>query len=65
MLDLCERIRGLVGAEVAPRHEENRAGDVRDSQASIDLAREHLGYTGSVSLDEGLARTVAWYRERA
>ena len=65
VLELCERIRGLVGARVAPRHDQTRAGDVRDSQASIELAREHLGYTGSVSLDEGLARTVAWYRDRA
>jgi nucleoside-diphosphate-sugar epimerase len=63
--ELCERIRHLVGAEVRPRHDESRAGDVRHSQAAVDLAREHLGYTGSVSLDDGLERTVAWYRERA
>ncbi|MFO7609195.1 MAG: SDR family oxidoreductase [Candidatus Krumholzibacteriia bacterium] len=62
--ELCERIRVLVGAEVRPRHEENRAGDVRHSQAAVDLAREHLGYTGSVSLDDGLEQTVAWYRKR-
>ncbi|MBE0564656.1 MAG: SDR family oxidoreductase [Krumholzibacteria bacterium] len=63
--ELCERIRRLVGSEVQPRHEADRAGDVRHSQATVDLAREHLGYTGSVSLDDGLGRTVAWYRDRA
>ena len=63
--DLCARIRRLTGAEVEPRHDEGRPGDVRHSQAAVDLAREHLGYVGSVSLDEGLERTVAWYRARA
>lgn len=65
VLDLCHRIRDLLGATVEPVHEENRSGDVRHSQASVDLAREHLGYTGSVDLDEGLRRTVAWYVDQA
>jgi UDP-glucose 4-epimerase len=61
VLDLCQRIAGLLGATVPPVHEEARSGDVRHSQAAVDLAREHLGYVGSVDLDEGLKRTVAWY----
>jgi len=62
--DLCGKIRRLTGASVEPRHVDGRAGDVRHSQAAVDLAREHLDYVGSVSLDEGLERTVAWYRDR-
>ncbi len=38
---------------------------MRDSQADITLARELLGYQPTVSFDEGLRRTVAWYRETA
>jgi UDP-glucose 4-epimerase len=64
VLDLCQRISDLLGVDIPPLHDEQRGGDVRHSQASVDLAREHLDYTGSVSLDEGLRRTVAWYRER-
>lgn len=63
--ELCARIRALVGAACEPRHEKARAGDVRHSQASIDLARRFLDYQGCVGLDEGLARTVNWYRSRA
>ncbi len=63
--DLCLRIRDLVGSEIAPVHEETRAGDVRHSQADISLAKEYLDYEGSVDLDEGLARTVDWYRDNA
>ncbi len=60
--DLCLRIRDLVGAEIDPIHDESRPGDVRHSQASVELARKYLDYEGSVSLDEGLQRTVKWYQ---
>ena len=40
-----------------------RPGDVKDSQADISKARRLLGYGPSVSFEEGLARTVAWYRD--
>jgi nucleoside-diphosphate-sugar epimerase len=63
--DLCLKIRGLVGSDVEPRYDAARAGDVQHSQADVRLAREHLGYEGRVDLDEGLRRTVAWYREQA
>ncbi len=61
--DLCLQIRNLLGSEIEPVHDETRAGDVRHSQAAIDLAKEYLGYEGSVSLDEGLQLTVNWYRD--
>jgi nucleoside-diphosphate-sugar epimerase len=61
--DLCLRIRDLVGSDIDPEYDESRPGDVKHSQASIDLAREFLDYKGRISLDEGLARTVAWYKE--
>lgn len=62
--DLCLKIRDLVGAQVMPRYETERAGDVKHSQADVSLAREQLGYVGSVDLDDGLRRTVAWYRDK-
>ena len=48
--------------DVEPVFDESRPGDVRDSQADITKARTLLGYEPSVSLQEGLGRTVAWYR---
>ncbi len=55
-------VRDLVGASVKPTYAEPRAGDVRDSQADITKARTLLGYAPHVSLEEGLEKTVAWYR---
>jgi UDP-N-acetylglucosamine/UDP-N-acetyl-alpha-D-glucosaminouronate 4-epimerase len=63
--ELWRRIAAAVGAEVEPLFDAPRAGDVRHSVASIDRARERLGYSPVVNLDEGLRRTIAYYRERA
>jgi UDP-N-acetylglucosamine/UDP-N-acetyl-alpha-D-glucosaminouronate 4-epimerase len=35
---------------------------VRDSQADISKAQRLLGYQPIVSFEEGLRRTVEWYR---
>ena len=59
---LFRTIRDLVGASVEPIYMETRAGDVRDSQADISKARRLLGYEPVVSFEDGLEKTVAWYR---
>lgn len=41
-----------------------RAGDIRDSLADVTAAREAFGYRPLVGFEEGLRRTVAWYREQ-
>jgi nucleoside-diphosphate-sugar epimerase len=60
--ELLRTMTRLVGATVEPIYEAPRAGDVRDSQADITLARERLGYRPLVHLEEGLRRTLDWYR---
>jgi nucleoside-diphosphate-sugar epimerase len=60
---LFETMKRLVGATVDPVYAETRAGDVSDSQADIALAREILGYEPTVSFEDGLERTVDWYRK--
>ena len=59
---LFQTIRDLVGARVDPIYVDPRPGDVRDSQADIEKARRLLGYEPAVSFDEGLKKTVEWYR---
>ena len=55
-------MRKLIGADVEPNYAESRAGDVRDSQADIGKARKLLGYQPIVSFEDGLKKTVDWYR---
>ena len=62
--DLCTAIAAELGSELAPEHAPPRAGDVRHSLASLERARDWLGYAPEVTWREGLSRTVAWYRAR-
>ena len=55
-------LKELIGADVTPIYGPPREGDVRDSQADNTLAREFLGFDAKVTIEEGLRRTVEWYR---
>ena len=59
---LFRTIRQFVGAQVEPIYATPRAGDVKDSQADISKACRLLGYQPIVSFEEGLEKTIAWYR---
>ena len=59
---LFEAMRQMIGASVQPKYAPSRPGDVRDSQADITKARRLLGYEPIVSFEDGLQRTVDWYR---
>ena len=61
--ELVRHINTHAGTSIEPEYGPVRAGDVPHSQADITLARRVLGYEPQVSFEEGLARTVAWYRE--
>lgn len=46
-----------------PIYRDFRAGDIRHSNANIDLAQELLGYEPTHTLEEGLRESIAWYIE--
>jgi len=56
---LLKKITGYLG-EV--RYGPERAGDVKHSLADLSRSRKYLGYQPQVELEEGLRRTVDWYR---
>ncbi|MFY9558128.1 MAG: SDR family oxidoreductase [Blastocatellia bacterium] len=64
LLDLLAKLKELIGSGVEPIHEPARAGDVRDSQASVQAAERALGYRVVIDFDEGVRRTVEWYRNQ-
>ncbi len=55
-------LQELIGSDVTPIYGPPREGDVRDSQAANHLARDLLGFDAEVTTEEGLRRTVEWYR---
>jgi UDP-glucose 4-epimerase len=64
LLELLQAIGDAAGRRVAPIFGPPRAGDIVHSQADITVAREAFGYEPIASFHEGIARTVAWYREQ-
>jgi len=44
-----------------PIYRDFRAGDIRHSNANIELASELLGYEPTHTLEEGLQESIAWY----
>jgi UDP-N-acetylglucosamine/UDP-N-acetyl-alpha-D-glucosaminouronate 4-epimerase len=61
LLDLVRHIERIVGRPVHPVHGPARAGDVKHSLASIELARARIGYAPQVGIEEGLRRAAAAY----
>jgi nucleoside-diphosphate-sugar epimerase len=59
---LFEGMRDAVGSRLEVKYGPTRHGDVKDSLADITRARTLLGYEPSVSLEEGLKKTIEWYR---
>ncbi len=57
--DLLQKIEGV---RLPPHFAAQRAGDVRDSQADTTAVRRDLGHQPKFTFEEGLRRTLAWYR---
>jgi nucleoside-diphosphate-sugar epimerase len=64
--ELLRVMNRVIGTDLHAVYKGPRAGDVRDSQADITKAKDLLGYTPIVSLEDGLRQTLDWCRaERA
>src|SRR5713226_2503021 len=57
-----ELLKPLTGYAGSIKYGPERGGDIKHSLADITLAQKHLGYKPLVSFEEGLRRTVDWYR---
>lgn len=63
--ELYAILQQLTGFSNPPLYKGARAGDVHDSLADISAAEKALGYKNLVEFNEGLRRTVDWYRQEA
>jgi UDP-N-acetylglucosamine 4-epimerase len=61
--ELYAALAAQVGSSVKPVYGPPRPGDVKHSMAAIDRIQRELGYSVSVSFEEGIERTVRWYRD--
>jgi UDP-glucose 4-epimerase len=57
-------LQGLTGYSGEPIYAAERGGDIKHSLADISKAQAALGYKTKVDFEEGLRKTVEWYREK-
>jgi nucleoside-diphosphate-sugar epimerase len=62
--ELLELIEQVTGRSIRREHRPSRAGDVRDSLASLQRATDRIGYLPDVRLLDGLRRTWEWFAKR-
>jgi nucleoside-diphosphate-sugar epimerase len=62
LLELVRSLQVILQKNLEPEFGPAREGDVKDSQADILKARKLLGLDPQVSFEEGLRRTVTWFR---
>ncbi len=60
--ELVEKINIQLGVHVNPIYKEERKGDVKHSLADITKAKNLLNYTPRVNFDEGLRKTIEFYK---
>jgi len=62
---LYSKLKDIVGASIEPIYDKPRPGDVRHSQAAITAIQRDLAYVPLVGFEEGLKRTVDWFRNES
>jgi nucleoside-diphosphate-sugar epimerase len=60
--EVWQHLQKIEGVDIDPLYAPPREGDVRDSQADTTAARADLGHAPKFTLEEGLRRTLGWYR---
>ncbi len=63
VVDLVRRVLALVGSDLEPEILNEATNEIREQRLSAARAREELGWRPLFSLDEGLRRTIDWYRD--
>jgi len=62
--ELVKGLNGIMNMDIEPLYTHPRPGDVRHSQADISRAGKVLGYKVEVNFEEGLKKTVEWFRKK-
>jgi len=64
VLELVDTLNNILNKDIKPQLEPVRPGDVFRTLADISKAKERLGYQPEVDFEQGLIRTVDWFRKQ-
>ena len=62
LLDLLDALERIQGKPIRRKHGDDRTGDVKHSQASVEKAKALMGFETAIGFQEGLQLTLDWYR---
>jgi UDP-glucuronate decarboxylase len=63
ILELAQKIINLTGSTAKIVHQPLPADDPLQRQPNITLAKERLGWEPKIELEEGLGRTIAYFKK--
>jgi len=61
--ELLDILKRMIGKDIKAIYTDPRPGDVKHSQADISLATKLLGFKPEISFEEGLKKSVEWYKK--
>jgi nucleoside-diphosphate-sugar epimerase len=61
---LLERLFAQLGKKIEADYTESRPGDVRHSYADVSKLKQDFGLQPTVSFEEGLKRTIAFFEQQ-
>jgi UDP-N-acetylglucosamine/UDP-N-acetylgalactosamine 4-epimerase len=59
---LFEQIRSEMKSDLTAENKPPRIGEIKDSFASIEKAKQLLGYDPKIDLEDGIKKTIDWYK---
>lgn len=62
VLELIKCLNRILGKNIKPQHIPSRMGDMRHTEADISKAKKMLGYEPVVGFEDGLKKTIAYFR---
>jgi len=63
VLELTRRILSLMGSDLEPDIRNEVSNEIRKQFLNADKARNLLGWSPLFTLEQGLEKTIAWYRD--
>ncbi|MBI2870411.1 MAG: NAD-dependent epimerase/dehydratase family protein [Candidatus Omnitrophica bacterium] len=61
--EIAEAVKSALGGDVRIEFAPGRPGDYKGKEVSADKARKILGWVPQIEFEEGIRRTIDWYRE--
>ena len=61
--EILRQINDYLGTDMKTKHEPRRPGDVRHTKGATEKAKKLLGYETKVNFEEGLKKTIEWFKE--